>query len=97
MRDYKLTLSYTRQIGMILYDPFKQSFHTLVGLVVLKHRRPKLTIRGVIMFFFLRLCECSAKCDMGHILLPNMPNVTLALQHMEVLCYNGLKVCMGTQ
>ena len=45
---------------------------------------------------------------MGHILLPNdrigsrARNVILALQHMEVLCYNGLrfefiKVCMGTQ
>ena len=45
---------------------------------------------------------------MGHILLPNdrigsrARNVILALQHVEVLCYNGLrfefiKVCMGTQ
>ena len=36
-----------------------------------KHRRPKLRIRGVIWFFFLHICERSAKRDMGHILLPN--------------------------
>ena len=57
--------------------------------------------------FLLLLCERSAKRDMEHILLPNdrigsrARNVILALQHMEVLCYNGLrfefiKVCMGT-
>ena len=28
---------------------------------------------------------------MGHMLLPNDRIVTLALQHMEVLCYNGLR------
>ena len=60
------------------------------------HRRPKLRIRGVICFF-LHICERSAKRDMGHILLPNnrigsRENVTLALQHMGVLCYNGWKV-----
>ena len=54
------------------------------------------------MRFFLLLCERSAKRDMGHMLLPNDRIVTLALQHMQVLCYNGLrfefiKVCMGTQ
>ena len=47
--------------------------------------------------FFLLICERSAKRDMGHILLPNnrigsRENVTLALQHMGVLCYNGWKV-----
>ena len=69
---------------------------------LLKHRRPKLTIRGVILCFFLLLCELSAKRDMRHILLPNNRNVTLALRHMEVLCYKHLrfefiKLCMGTQ
>ena len=54
------------------------------------------------MFFFVVLCKRSAKCDMGHILYYliieldhgkcDSQNVTLALQHMDMLCYNSLRV-----
>ena len=41
---------------------------------------------GYIIFFLLS-CERSAKRDIWH-----TRNVTLALQHMEVLCYNSLNL-----
>ena len=49
------------------------------------HRRPKLTIPGVILrfffffFFFLLLCELSAKRDMGHTLY----YLTIELDHAK--------------
>ena len=72
------------------------------------HRRPKLTIRGVIVRFFLLLCERSATRDMGHILLPNNrigPRETwLSPCSIWRSCvttvsvrFEFIKVCMGTQ
>ena len=46
------------------------------------------------MVFFLLLCERLLKSDMGHIGLPNNRIVTVALQHMGVLCYKGLEICI---
>ena len=56
------------------------------------HRRPKLTIRGVILcFFFTLLYERSAKRDMGHILY----YLTIELDHAKrdsgLAAYGGVQ------
>ena len=75
--------------------------NVIIILLIISQAAQVQNTRSYIVFFTL-LCERSAKRDMGHMLLPNDRIVTLALQHMQVLCYNGLrfefiKVCMGTQ
>ena len=49
--------------------------------------------RVYIVFLLLLVRELPVKRDMRRILLHNTQKVTLALQHMEVLCYNGLNLC----
>ena len=65
------------------------------------HRRPKLSLWGVIIIFlniFMRTIsswnELSWHSYRRHLLLHNdlTRNVTLAFQHVEVLCYNGLNL-----
>ena len=52
---------------------------------VLKHRRPKLTMRGTLnlSLFFTFMLTFTER------------NATLALQHLEMLCYNGLNWYIG--
>ena len=73
----------------------------LCALCLQNHRRPKLSLWGVTIFFkktFMRTLslwnELSWHSYRRHLLLHNdlTRNVTLAFQHVEVLCYNGLNL-----
>ena len=59
----------------------KSSVHPIDFRKVLRldHRQPKLKMLGV-------------QCNVTYAMLHNYTNVTPALQHMEVLCYNGLNL-----